>query len=301
MTDNPLTLLQDPAVRPVALGTALLGAITATVGTFAVIRRQSLQGDVISHAALPGVALAFLLGGRGELLLLLGAGFTGWLAIVLVNLLGRGKIRQDSLLGGTLAVFFGLGLVLLTYLQRQSTSASGIRIQTFLFGHEAANLQTSDLLPVLGLGGLAVGVLLLVWKEFKILSFDADFAASLGFPTQRIDWLLTGLLVLAVVIGLQSVGVVLMSALIVAPATAARQWSHRLGPLTALAAGFGAFSGLAGTLLSHVLSEPGKAVPTGPTIVLVVTCVALLSILLAPPRGLLWKIRFRTPKLEAPK
>jgi len=299
MSDNQLTLLQDPAVRPVALGTALLGAITATVGSLAVVRRQSLQGDVISHAALPGVAVAFMLGARSELPLLLGASVSGWLAMVLVSSLSRGKIRPDGLLGGTLAVFFGLGLVLLTYLQQRNTSATGIRIQTFLFGHEAANLQTADLIPVLLLGGMAVGVLLVLWKEFKILSFDADFAASLGYPVQRLDWLLNGLLVVAVVIGLQTVGVVLISALIVAPATAARQWSHRLGPMTALAALFGAFSGLAGTLLSHILSEPGKAVPTGPTIVLVVTALAMLSITIAP-RGLLWRIRFTSPKLEAP-
>jgi len=145
----------------------------------------------------------------------------------------------------------------------------------------------TDLAPLVVLGVPALFVLFAFWKEFKLLSFDPDFAASLGYPVRRLDWLLTAVVVVAVVLGLQTVGVVLMSALIVAPAAAARQWTDRLGPLVLLAMALGAGSGVAGTLLSHTLSERGRAVPTGPTIVLTITAVALVSLAFAPRRWLL--------------
>ena len=299
--DSLLSLILDPAVRPVALGTAALGAVTGAVGTFAVVRRQSLQGDAVSHAALPGVALAYLLGGRSEVVLVLGAAVTGWVAMALVSgVVRRSRVPFDAALAAALAVFFGLGLVLLTYLNKHVPGAATVRPQNYLFGQDAALMRASDLGPVLGLGGGAVLAVVLFWKEFKLLSFDPDFAASLGLPTRRLDLALTGLVVLAVVLGLQTVGVVLMSALIVAPAVAARQWSDRLGRVAVIAAVFGAVSGLAGTLLSHVLSGERATVPTGPTIVLVATGIALVSMLVAPRRGLVWRLRLTRPTPLAP-
>ena len=289
--DNPLSLILDPAVRPVAIGTAALGAVTGAIGTFAVVRRQSLQGDAVSHAALPGVALAFLLGGRSEIVIVFGAAVTGWIAMATVSgIVRRSRVPFDAALGGALAVFFGLGLVLMTYLQKNIRGAATLRPQQYLFGQDAALMRAEDLWPVLGLGGSAILVVVLLWKEFKLLSFDPDFGASLGFPTRRLDLALTGLVVVAVVIGLQTVGVVLMSALIVAPAVAARQWSDRFSRVTVLAALFGASAGLAGTLLSHVLSSVRQTVPTGPTIVLVATAIAIVSLLVAPGRGIVWEV-----------
>ncbi len=299
--DSLLSLALDPAVRPVALGTAALGAVTGAIGTFAVVRRRSLQGDAVSHAALPGVALAYLLGGRSEVLLVLGAACTGWVAMALVSgIIGRSRVPFDAALGGALAVFFGLGLVLLTYLNKHVPGAATVRPQNYLFGQDAALMRAADLWPVLGLGGGAVLAVLVLWKEFKLLSFDPDFAASVGLPTRRLDLALTGLVVLAVVLGLQTVGVVLMSALIVAPAAAARQWSDRLGRVAALAALFGAAAGFAGTLLAHALSREHATVPTGPTIVLAATAVALASLLFAPSRGIVWRLRLVRPSPLAP-
>jgi manganese/zinc/iron transport system permease protein len=127
--------------------------------------------------------------------------------------------------------------------------------------------------------------MLLCWKEFKLLTFDPDFAASVGLPVHRLDVLLTSLLVLAIVIGLQTVGVVLMSAMVVAPAAAARQWTDRLGVMVALAALFGAAAGVSGA----VLSSSAARLPTGPTVVLCVAAVVLFSFFLAPNRGLFWE------------
>ena len=296
-----LTLLADPTLRPAVLGTAALGAVSGGVGTFAVVRRQSLQGDAVSHAALPGVAAAYWLGGRSEIALLLGAAVTGWLALTLVGALTRrGRASFDSALAGALAVFFGLGLVLMTYLQRLYPGTPAVRLQQYLFGAEAATIRLGDLVPLLALGVPALLVLLAFWKEFKLLSFDPDFGASLGLPVRRLDVLLTVVIVAAVVIGLQTVGVVLMSALIVAPAAAARQWTDRLGTLVTLAMLFGAAAGVTGTLLAHTLSERGHAVPTGPTIVLTATAFTLASLLFAPRRGLLPQLARRRPAAPPP-
>jgi manganese/zinc/iron transport system permease protein len=141
------------------------------------------------------------------------------------------------------------------------------------------------------LGGVALLLTALFWKELKLLSFDVEFGASVGFPMRALDVLLTSLLVLAIVIGLQSVGVVLMSAMVVAPAAAARQWTDRLGMMVLLSAFFGALAGLSGAVLSSLM--PGLS--TGPMIVLTISLIALLSLLLAPQRGLLWGwVRLRT-------
>jgi manganese/zinc/iron transport system permease protein len=287
------TLLDTAALRTPAAGAALLGLVAGAVGSFAVLRRQSLQGDVVSHAALPGVALAFLFGGREPLSLLQGAAVTGLLALVAVRFVtGRTRIPFDAALGGALAVFFGLGLALMTYIQHHVAGASKSPLERYLFG-QAALIGEDDLRAVGYLGAAVVIVLVLFWKELKLLSFDPDYAASLGQPVRMLDLLLTALIVVAVVIGLKAVGVVLMTALLIAPAAAARQWTDRLGRLVVLAGLFGAAAGAGGTVSSHLLSYlPGGAtVPTGPTIVLVATAVMVVSLLFGTARGLVWNLR----------
>lgn len=182
-----------------------------------------------------------------------------------------------------LSSFFGGGLVLLTYLQ-QHAGAAQAGLDSFLFG-QAAALVERDVLTMGGLGGIALLVMLLFWKEFKLLAFDPDFGRSLGVPIRLLDVLLTTLLVIAIVIGLQTVGVVLMSAVIVAPAAAARQWTDRLGTMVVLAAAFGAVSGVSGALVSGTTAN----LPTGPTIVLCMGGIVVGSLLIAPNRGLLWR------------
>jgi manganese/zinc/iron transport system permease protein len=292
MIDTLLSLFDAPALRTVAAGAALLGLAAGAVGCFAVLRRQSLQGDVVSHAALPGVALAFMLGGRSPVLLILGGAIAGWVALVLVGVIDRrSRVPTDAALGGTLAVFFGLGLALLHHIQVNIPDASRHPIDRYLFG-QAANLRTPDLWTIGALGAVALLVLALVWKELKLLSFDPDYAASLGFPVPRLDLLLTTITVVAVAIGLKAVGVILMTALLVAPGAAARQWTNRLGLMVVLAGAFGALSGIGGTVLAHHLGERSdKGVPTGPTIVLIATGLVLLSLFFGTARGLVWNLR----------
>ena len=272
----------DYTLRTVALGAGVLGLSSGALGAFAVLRGQSLLGDAISHAALPGVALAFILtASKAPLVLVLGAALAGWLGTLCVmGITGRSRVPYDAALGIVLSVFFGLGMVLLTWIQARP-DANQAGLDTFLFG-QAAALVGRDVVTMAALGAVALVTMVVFWKEFKLLLFDPDFAAVQGFPVRSLDVGLTTLLVVAIVIGLQTVGVVLMSALIVAPAAAARQWTDKLWGVVALAGAFGALSGMAGAVLSATTAR----LPTGPTIVLCASAVVAVSLLAAPGRGL---------------
>lgn len=281
---SPSDLLFDYTLRTVALGAVALGVVSGSLGCFAVLRRQSLLGDAISHAALPGVALAFLLtGSKAPTVLLLGAALAGWLGtLAVLGITRASRVKQDSALGIVLAVFFGFGLVLLTFIQKRP-DASQAGLDRFLFG-QAATLLPHDVALIAGVGAAALLVTALGWKEFKLLTFDPAYAATLGLPVRALDVALTSLLVVAIVLGLQTVGVVLMSAMVVAPAAAARQWTDRMATMLLLAALFGALAGLGGAVLSATVPR----LPTGPTIVLCLTALVVASLLLAPRRGVLW-------------
>ena len=276
----------DYTLNIVMLGTAVIGIVAGTLGCFALLRKQSLLGDTISHAALPGVALAFLLtGSKAPGILLAGAILAGWIGTLLIgSIIRHSPIKEDSAMGIILSVFFGFGLVLLTVVQNKFPSASQAGLDKFLFG-SASTLVQRDVMLMAGLGGITLIVLMLFWKEFKILSFDPDFAKTMGFPIRLLDIILMTLIVIAIAIGLQTVGVVLMSAMLVAPAAGARQWTNRLDVMAVLAATFGAISGVAGTLTSSMMDD----LPTGPTITIFLTFFVFVSLLFARDRGLVWQ------------
>lgn len=281
---NPFReLLFDYTLRTVALGAGTLGIVAGALGTYAVLRRQSLLGDAISHAALPGIVLAFVLTGmKSTLVLVLGAAVAGWLGtLVVMTVVRHSRLPEDSALGIVLSVFFGAGLVLLTYVQKLP-NASQAGLDRFLFG-QAATMLERDVIVIASLGAISLLAVFIFWKEFKLLSFDREFGASLGLPMRAIDILLTTFLVIAIVIGLQTVGVVLMSAMVIAPAAAARQWTNSLAVMVLLSALFGAVAGVTGAVISSTASH----VPTGPTIVLAATTLVLISMAFAPERGLI--------------
>jgi manganese/zinc/iron transport system permease protein len=278
-------LFTDYTLRMVALGSATLGVVSGGLGTYAVLRGQSLLGDAISHAALPGIAVAYLLtGSKAPLVLMLGAAGAGWLATLLImSVTETTRVKYDSMLGLMLSVFFGIGLVLLTYIQH-SAGASQAGLDTFLFGQAAALIQR-DVVTMAALGGGALVLMVVFWKELKVLAFDPEFGRTIGLPMRAVDILLTALLVVAIVIGLQTVGVVLMSAMLIAPAAAGRQWTNALGIMVVLSALFGAAAGVSGALISSTTS----GLPTGPTIVLCMGAIVAVSFLFAPRRGLIWR------------
>jgi manganese/zinc/iron transport system permease protein len=202
--------------------------------------------------------------------------------LFMLNITRTTRIKDDSALGLVLSVFFGLGLMLLTFAQRLP-DANQAGLDKYLFG-QAATLLQRDVLTMAVIGLMALGLLVVFWKEFKLITFDPEFAASLGFPVRGLDILLTTLLVIAIVIGLQTVGVVLMSAMIVAPAAAARQWTDKLRVMVILSGLFGALGGVSGTLIS----SSAEKLPTGPLIVLCISVIVVFSMLFATNRGLVW-------------
>ncbi len=280
----------------VLLGATLLGLVGGVLGSFALLRRQSLLADALAHAALPGVCLAFLLTGqKSPGLLLAGAAATGVLGALCVILIVRGSqlIKEDSAIGIVLSVFFAFGIVLITKIQRMpSGNQSGL--DKYLFG-QVATLVTEDLWVMCGIIAIVVTTVAVFFKELRLLCFDRAFGASLGFPMRGLEVLLTCLLVMVVVVGLQIVGVVLMVSTLVTPAAAARQWTDRLGSMILVSGVLGMFGAVTGVLLSSA----SDSLPPGPTIVLVSSFVLVLSILFAPRRGILWaRLRERAVRLR---
>lgn len=275
----------DYTLRTITLGTAVLGAICGMLGSFAVLRKQSLLGDAISHAALPGIAVAFLItGAKDSNVLLLGALVSGLIGVFWIRgITTKTHLKTDTALGLILSLFFGFGMLLLTYIQKQP-NANQAGLDKYLFG-QAATLVESDVFLMVIVTGISLLVMLLFWKEFKLLLFDRNYAMTLGFNTKFIDGLISFFIVLAIVIGLQTVGVVLMSAMLLAPAAAARQWTNSLSIMVVLAAIFGAFSGVFGTAISANQNN----LSTGPVIVLVAAVFVTISFLFSPERGVIFK------------
>jgi manganese/zinc/iron transport system permease protein len=293
-----IDLFSDYTFRTVFLGTLMIGGVSGALGCFAYLRRQSLIGDVVSHSSLFGIMVFFLVsyaitgeGTKSLVVLIPGAIASGIAALLLTRtIFQRTRLKEDSSLGVMLAIFFGAGIFLLRWVQRTSPSIPGKRgLEDYLFGMAAA--MTRDDLWMIGfLGVSAILVMLMFWKQFKVFTFDPLFSHSLGYRTVLLDNLLIAILVVGIVIGIQSVGVVLMIALLIAPASAARQWTGGLGSMVALAAVIGMMSGAAGSYVSAVYSH----VPTGPVIVLFSTSIFFFSLLFAPHRGLLFRVLSRS-------
>lgn len=280
---NIFQVFQDPNTQWILFGSVLLGISSGVIGCFAYLRKQSLMGDALSHAALPGVCLAFILTGTKSIFFfLIGAMIAGILATMSISFITRySRIKQDSALGIILTVFFGIGIVLLTQIQH-SASGNQSGLDKFLFG-QAASMVHSDVYTMAGISLFLIGVSIVFFKEFKLLSFDPGFAKGIGLPTMILDQFIMLLMVIAVVIGIQAVGVVLMAALLITPAVSARYWTEKLHVMVILAGLFGGTSGLIGTIISTWANN----LPTGPLIVLSATSIFVVSIVFAPSRGVL--------------
>ena len=284
----------------VTTGTALLGGSAGIVGVFALLRRRSLVADAMSHATLPGVAIAFLvataldLRGMSLPVLLLGATLSGGLGVLAIDAIVRfSRLREDAAIGIVLSVFFGFGVVALSWIQANSMSSSA-GIDHFLEGRAASMLpRDTGIMAVLA---LVVAVLVAALRrELTLVCFDESFARMTGWPTALIDLTMLMLMVLVTVAGLQAVGIVLIVSLLIIPPVTARFWSDRLAVIILVAAGVGLFSGYLGTAVSTAFPD----LPTGAVIVLVAASLFLASLLLAPNRGVLgfmvrrWRLRMR--------
>ena len=277
----------DPNVRVVTFGTIFLGMSASMVGSFAFLRKRSLIGDAVAHAILPGIAVAFMLfQTKNPFVLMGGALISGWLAILLIEYLTKStKLKPDTTIGLVLSVFFGIGIMLLTSIQH-SGSGNQAGLDQFLFG-KAAAMTESDLIAYSIVAVVLLLIVSLFYKEFKILCFNPDFAEAAGLPVKTLQFILSTITVLAISIGIQSVGVVLMAALLITPSATARSWTEKLATMIILAGLAGAFSGLVGSYISFTAPN----MPTGPWIVMCLSLMAMLSLFFAPKRGVLARIR----------
>ncbi|WP_084039472.1 metal ABC transporter permease [Demequina sp. NBRC 110053] len=284
---TPAEFLGDHTFRMVLLGTMAIGVVSGALGSFAYLRKQSLISDVISHAALPGALIAFLVAaalgwdGRSMPVLIIGAVVVGTLAALFANGTTRvSKIRIDTAMAVSLSVFFGLGMLLMRVIANGSFPGKG-GIQDYLFGN-ASVMTVADLVTSISVGGIALAVMLVMWKEFTLRTLDPDHASVLGFGARTIDAVMFATIVVAVVIGVKAVGLVLMVAFVVTPPAAARQWTRTLPGMVALSGAIGGVGSGVGAYVSIALGN----IPTGPVIVLTLFAILVISLVASPRRSL---------------
>jgi manganese/zinc/iron transport system permease protein len=278
---NLFSILDDPNTRYVITGTLLLGISAGVLGCFAILRRRALVGDAVAHAVLPGVCLAFIVvGDKDPFALMTGSLIFGWISMIVMDSIVRNtKLSTDASIGMVLSVFFGLGVVLLTYIQGTGNpNQSGL--DAFLFGN-AASLLPDDVMVFGSLSLIILFVVAITYKEMKLVSFDPGYAKAIGYPVKRLEFMIATLMVMTITVGLQAVGVVLMASMLIIPAAAGRYWTESLGVMIIIAGLTGAVSGVGGTLISDL----APAMPTGPWIVLTALAIFVISFLFAPRRG----------------
>lgn len=257
------------------LAALMVGVLCAVIGCYVVLRGMAFMGDALAHAILPGVALAYLLGAN----LLVGA-----LAAAVVVAAGigffsrRGALKEDTAIGILFAAALALGVALISSIRTYASDLSHI-----LFGN-VLGVSVGDLWLTAGLSLLVLGAIVIFYKPFLVISFDAVLAATLRLPAEPLRFLMLALLALTVVVSMQTVGVGLVAAMLVTPAAAAYLLSRRLATMMLISAAIGAISGVAGLYLSFYIN-----VASGAVIVLVATTIFLLVFLFAPGRGWVWQ------------
>jgi manganese/zinc/iron transport system permease protein len=262
-----------------------LGIAAGVIGCMAYWKRQNLMSDALSHAALPGVVIAFLLLGEKNLLvLIIGAGISALVGALFIQwITSSSRISEDSAMGMILSVFYGLGIMLLTIANR-SAGGNQSGLDNFIYGQAAAMVR-SDVITMLVLAILVLLVVIIGFKEWKLFLFDSQFAQGIGLSMRGMNTLYTIVLVTTIVIGIQAVGVILMAALLIIPAVSARYWTQSFPVMVTLSAIIGGLSGMSGTLISTL----GSGLPTGPFIVVVGAAFFVISLIFGKEKGLLIK------------
>jgi len=282
--------MRDYNTRVVVLGTMMLGLAAGVIGSFMLLRKRALLGDALSHATLPGIGLAFMcsvaLGGDGKSLplLLCGATITGVLgagAVLFIRHFTR--LKEDTALGIVLSVFFGAGIVILSVAQNMPTGhAAGL--ESFIFG-KTASMLASDAMLIGAVAFAAVVLSALFFKEFGVVCFDQAYASSQGRSVALLDSIMVCLAIAVTVIGLQAVGLILVIAMLIVPAAAARFWTERLAAMVVIAGVLGAMSAAVGATASALYPN----LPAGAMIVLAATGAFVVSLLLGRARGAIWR------------
>jgi manganese/zinc/iron transport system permease protein len=267
----------------VLFGLAVIGAVAGVVGCYAFLRKRALVGDAVAHSVLPGVAVGFMLSGtKDPVYLLLGGLVFGYLSILSIDLIRRKtKLSEDTAIATVSTVYFALGSVFLSFISNAENGGQA-GLKDFLFG-KAATLTEMDIAVFLIAAFIVLVAVIVFYKPFMLLCFNKDFAQSQGWNVNLYETLLSIMTVLVIAVGLQAVGVVLMSALLIAPAASSRYWTNSLRKMMWISAIFGALSGIGGGLLSLV----GEDMPTGPWVIMILFVFTFLTLLFAPDKGYL--------------
>lgn len=278
-----MEILWSANLQWVLVSMLFLGMAAGTIGCLSYWKRQSLMSDALSHAALPGVVVAFMLLGEKQLpAMIAGAAVSSLLGAFFIQMIrSSSRIKEDTAMGMVLSVFFGLGIMLVTMVNRTGNgNQSGL--DSFIFG-QAASMVRKDVFTMLALAALVLLVVFLACKEWKLFLFDPAFAAGLGLSMRLMNSVYLAVLVLVIVIGIQAVGVILMAALLIIPPASARYWTKSFRSMLAVAGLFGGGAGVSGTLFSSM----GAGWPTGPFIVLAASFLFLISLVFGVEKGLL--------------
>lgn len=270
----------------VCISTSLLGVVAGAIGVFLSLRKRALLSDALAHGSLPGLCLAYLIGfyifgsGRHFSLLLLGACVSAFLSTVLIqSIVSRTRIREDAALASVLSIFFGFGVLLLGIIQNVGSGEEG-GLNHFIYGQTAA-MGSVDALMISATTILILSIIFISLPELTIVCFSEEFAHSLGIPTSRIDICLMILSSIVIVIGLQAVGMLLIVALLVIPAAAAKYLSVSVTAMIRWSSLIGGASGLIGSLVSANYPH----MPTGGVIVLISGVFFIFSILFGSQKG----------------
>lgn len=295
-TIQEFIFLENPALQKIVLGTILISISSAIIGSFTLLQKRALSGDVIAHAILPGICIAFMIQGDKNLpFLILGAFVSGWAALISVDLITKWtNLKQDSALAIILSLYYGIGITLLKIIEQSPAYPNKAGLNNFLFG-SATQLVLSDI-KTFGITGLLISfVILLFYRQFKVFIFDKTYAEAIGLNIKLLQIILTSLTVLAVVIGIQTVGIVLMAAMLITPAAIATFWTKSLRKIIIIGALIAIVSSWMGCFLSYSL-EIGefRNLPTGPSIVMFLSLIGLMSFMFTPKKGIIiqqWKKR----------
>ncbi|CEI80308.1 hypothetical protein J18TS1_32580 [Oceanobacillus oncorhynchi subsp. incaldanensis] len=267
----------------VMASTMILGIAAGGIGCLAYWKRQNLMSDALSHAALPGVVVAFLIIQEKNLLLLvIGAALSALLGAFFIQWFSNAsRITEDTAMGMTLSVFYGVGVMLLAIANR-SPGGNQSGLNNFIYGQAAAMVR-SDVITMIALASIVILIIFLAFKEWKLFLFDANFAKGVGMSIRGMNVLYTIVLVTTIVIGIQAVGVILMAAMLIIPAVSARYWTHSFKMMILLSSAIGGLAGAFGTWVSST----GSGLPTGPFIVLTSSAVFILSLLFGKEKGII--------------
>ncbi|MET3696045.1 iron/zinc/copper transport system permease protein [Bacillus oleivorans] len=278
-------VVQYGFLQKALLTSIMVGIICGVIGCFIILRGMALMGDAISHAVLPGVAFAYMIG----IHFFFGAVFSGLLTAIAIGFVSQNsRIKHDTSIGIMFTAAFALGIILITLLK------SSTDLYHILFGNVLA-VKPSDMWTTLGIGAFVLVSIFALYKEFLITSFDPTIAKAYGLPVKGIHYFLLTLLTLVTVASLQTVGIVLVVAMLITPAATAYLLTNRLSVMIFLSVAIGVTASIGGLYFSFTYN-----LASGATIVLVSTVLFLLAFCFSPKQGIMWRI-YRKKKIAFQK